>query len=183
MRRYFTNWVGDENWGEAPVNPETELSWSGSKMPEAERRSRMEPGANAQAWNISVLLVEDDAADTNLILDVLKRNASVCSAAATDRPELALRELAAGRSRPDLILLDIHMPRLNGFEFLGALRQIPAMAETPVVFLTTSGLGRDVTEAVHSSAVLYIVKPNTYAELQSRLDGVVKRATSGAWRK
>jgi DNA-binding response OmpR family regulator len=55
------------------------------------------------------------------------------------------------------------------------------MAETPVVFLTTSCLINDVMEARRGSANLYVVKPDTREELQQRLDAVIKRAVSGAW--
>jgi CheY-like chemotaxis protein len=133
-------------------------------------------------WSLSVLLIDDDVADTTLILNVLKRHPSVTTALAANSPEFALRQLAAGRlMKPGLILLDIHMPRLDGFGFLKALRQIPAMKNVPVVFLTTSGLASDVAKTRDSSASLYVVKPDTYFELQARPNGVLRRAASGRW--
>jgi CheY-like chemotaxis protein len=132
-------------------------------------------------WSIEVLLVEDDEADRCLILDVLKRHPHIGGAHAADAPDKVLFELAAGDFRPDLILLDIHMPRVNGFKFLKALRLIPAMRETPVVLLTTSRLARDVEEARARNATLYVVKPDTYEDLQARLDGVIQQAITGAW--
>jgi CheY-like chemotaxis protein len=147
------------------------------------RRPRFEPRPVQQVWSINVLLVEDDAADTTLILNVLKRHPNVSTAHAANAPDLALSQLAAGHLNPDLILLDIHMPRMNGFRFLDSLRRIPVMTGVPVVFLTTSGLARDVVEARHCSAAFYVIKPDTYVELQARLDGVIKRAISGVWSK
>jgi CheY-like chemotaxis protein len=132
-------------------------------------------------WSIEVLLVEDDEADRCLILDVLKRHPHVGAAHATDAPDQILFDLAAGQYRPSLILLDIHMPKLSGFRFLEALRRIPAMRDTPVVLLTTSRLARDVEEARASSVCLYVVKPDTYEDLQARLDGVIQQAITGAW--
>jgi CheY-like chemotaxis protein len=129
-------------------------------------------------WSIDVLVVEDDAADSNLILGALKRHPKVASAHAADTPHLALRQLAAGAMKPDLVLLDIHMPRLDGFEFLDALRKVPAMAQVPVVFVTTSARAMDVVSAKLSSASLYVVKPDSFIELQTRLDGVIKRLFS-----
>jgi putative two-component system response regulator len=147
----------------------------------ARRKPRPDPRPGRRVWNVNVLLVEDDAADTSLILGVLKRHPGVASAEASDEPDLALRQLAAGRLRPDLVLLDIQMPRIDGFGFLSHLRQIPAMAHTPVVFLTTSGLARDVMAARDSTAVSYIIKPSSHGMLQARLDHVIKRAISGIW--
>ncbi|MDB5470523.1 MAG: domain/GGDEF domain protein [Caulobacter sp.] len=139
----------------------------------------VEPRSSQRPWSVNILLVEDDAADTSLILDVLKRHPKVSAAQASDHPELALTQIAAGRWEPNLVLLDIHMPRIDGFAFLERLRLIPAMASVPVVFLTTSCLARDAVKAQQGSAASYIIKPNTYAELQARLDTVIKRAVFG----
>ncbi|MEJ0058741.1 MAG: response regulator [Terricaulis sp.] len=144
-------------------------------------RRSLPPRVVARRWNIEVLLVEDDEADRCLIFDVLKRHPHVSTAHATDAPDKVLFDLANGYVRPGLILLDIHMPKLSGFKFLEALRGIPAMRDTPVVLLTTSRLARDVEEARISSASLYVVKPDTYEELQARLDGVIEQAITGAW--
>jgi len=143
------------------------------------RRSRLEPQPNRMFWSINVLLVEDDEADTEIILDVLKRHPQVSSTHASSHPIALLGQLTMGQLRPDLILLDIHMPRVDGFTFLEALREIPAMVSVPVVFLTTSALASDARTAAQSTAASYIIKPDTYLELQTRLDSVIKRAVSG----
>lgn len=142
-------------------------------------------GASASAQfaqrssGIDILLVEDDAADTSLILRVLDGHSGVKSAQASDAPDLALRQLTGGRIRVDLILLDIHMPRMDGFKFLRGLRQVRSMASTPVVFLTTAWMARDATDANNSSAALYVIKPETYDDLEACLDRVIRRARSG----
>lgn len=161
-----------------PAAPSSSLRYEQPKP-----RPRFDPRPPLHVWAINVLLVEDDAADTSLILNVLRRHPGVSTAHPADAPDLALQQLAAGHLRPDLILLDIHMPRMDGFSFLENLRGIPAMAAVPVVFLTTSCLGKDVVAARHSSASFYLIKPDNYAELQTRLDGVIKRAISGIWSK
>jgi DNA-binding response OmpR family regulator len=132
-------------------------------------------------WTLNVLLIDDDLADSTLILDVLKRHPSVSAAFATDSAKQALDQMEAGRLRPDLVLLDIHMPRMSGFEVLRKMRDIPDMNAVPVVFLTTSGLHKDVIGFGASSAASYVIKPDTYEELQNRLDGVIRKAASGAW--
>jgi len=147
----------------------------------ARRGSRPQPAQ--QVWRLNVLLVDDDPADTSLILSVLVRHPGVATARAVDAPVLALRQLLAGYRKPDLVLLDIHMPRIDGFEFLKGLRRLPGMASVPVVFLTTSGLGKDVIAYMGSSASLYVIKPDTFGELQTRLDGIIERAISGVWSK
>ena len=134
-----------------------------------------------RVWSINVLVVEDDAADANLIVSVLKRNGEVASVRAIEDPQLALEQLAAGVVSPDLLLVDLRMPKINGFEFVKRLREIPQMRKTPVVILTSSALMKDALEAKHSSAVFYVIKPDSFWGLQARLDIVVARAISGQW--
>jgi len=132
-------------------------------------------------WTIEVLVIEDDEADRSLITDVLKRDPNVSAIFATDAPDQALVDLERGRLHPNLILLDINMPRLNGFQFLEGLRRIPAMQATDVVVLTTSALARDVRDACTNGVNLYIVKPDSHAELKARLSTVVNQARTGTW--
>lgn len=61
--------------------------------------------------------------------------------------------------RPGLILLDLNMPRMNGYEFMTALRAEPAFADIPVVVLTTSDVERDIEATRNYGAADYIVKP------------------------
>jgi CheY-like chemotaxis protein len=133
-----------------------------------------------RVWSLNVLVVDDDPADTALILAALNANPAVSSARATDSPEFALRQFTVSQHpKPDLVLLDIHMPKLDGFAFLQAMRRIPAMKDVPVVFLTTSGLNSDVAKTQDSSAALYVLKPDSYADLQARLNGVVRLMSCG----
>jgi CheY-like chemotaxis protein len=90
-------------------------------------------------------------------------------------PARTLMELSSGRIRPALIFLDISMPGMNGFQFLDALRKIRVMDETPVVFLTSSAFVSDVGRAIRSSARDYIVKPDTFEELETKLDVAIRR--------
>jgi CheY-like chemotaxis protein len=134
-------------------------------------------------WTINVLLVDDDVADTSLIIDALKRHPGVSAFRTSNAPHSVLHELAEGRIKPDLVLLDICMPHMDGFTFLKRLRMIPACAATPVVLLTTSGLRRDAQEALASSAVSYVIKPPSFAQLQARLDTAIRRTIAGDWKR
>lgn len=139
------------------------------------------PRSPIRTWSLNVLLIDDDLADTCLILSALKRHPQVSAAHATDAPEFALRQLEAGRLKPDLVLLDIHMPKVSGFTVLTEMRRIPSMAVVPVVFLTTSRLESDVVRARGATASSYVIKPESYLELQARLNGVVRQAAAGRW--
>lgn len=135
------------------------------------------PTLAQNVWRVNVLLVEDDAADTRLITKALKAHKDVGDVIPRNLPGRALLELAAGRIRPTVIFLDLKMPRIDGFKFLEVLRKIPAMAKTPVVVVTTSALKRDVEQAGRSTVSGYLVKPDTYEELESRVEGIINQVT------
>ncbi|MES1199898.1 MAG: response regulator [Pseudomonadota bacterium] len=128
-----------------------------------------------------MLLIDDDAADSSLVLGALRHNSQVGSVFSYHEPETALKELSEGRRRPDLILLDINMPKMDGFTFIERLNAIPYASETPVVFLTTSRFVQDVQRARASVACAYIAKPDSFDELKRRIDLVVGQAISGKW--
>ena len=86
--------------------------------------------------------------------------------------------LAACRAapRPDLVLLDIKMPRKDGFEVLAALRSDPATRGLPVVMFTSSENGGDVARATSLGADEYVTKPLDAREFQEKV-----RETIRAW--
>jgi DNA-binding response OmpR family regulator len=139
------------------------------------------PAALMTGWTINILVVEDDPADGSLIMSALTRHPDVAFARLASDPEIALKRIADGTFQPDLILLDINMPKMNGFVFADELRRHPSSVNTPVAFLTTSRHARDIEAARHRDVCSYIVKPDTFADLQARLDVVIKRVKSHDW--
>ena len=136
------------------------------------------PPLSRNVWRVNVLVVDDDPADAQLIARALRNNTDVREVFICNSPTKALLDLEAGRVQPTIILLDIRMPQIDGFQFLDSLRLIPAMADVPVVFLTTSALSQDVKQANGGAISGYIVKPNSYDELKARLDAVVAKVLS-----
>lgn len=118
---------------------------------------------NTQPFDI--LLVEDEPADANLVRAALKENKVFCNLHhVTDGVEaldFLRREGESNRTapRPDLILLDLNMPRMNGCEFLSIVKSDEALAAIPIVVLTTSDAERDVSAAYKLGASSYITKP------------------------
>lgn len=72
-----------------------------------------------------------------------------------------------GELVPDLVLLDLVMPKLSGFEVLEAIRHADATAETPVVMLTTAAGESDFSEGRRHGATDYVVKPFNNTELRA----------------
>lgn len=150
---------------------------------ETVQRAVFRPRLEQNVWRVNVVLVEDDPADCELIVRALKKNDDVGFVKAYESPETALEALRDEQLRPTVILADVHMPRMDGFQFVDLVRRIPHVQEVPVVFLTTSSLERDVEEARQSTACKYIVKPASYGDLQDRLNDVVKQMVAGTRRK
>lgn len=80
---------------------------------------------------------------------------------------------AAFDSNPDLILLDVVMPRMSGFEVLTKLREDPAAPPCPIAMLTTAASESDHTEARVHGADAYIVKPFDHNELRETVAGLL----------
>jgi DNA-binding response OmpR family regulator len=82
---------------------------------------------------------------------------------------------AAGRDRPDVIILDVMMPLVDGFAVLGRLKANPDLRTIPVIMLTARGQERDVLSGLQAGAADYIVKPFSLKELLARVDVALRR--------
>ena len=113
---------------------------------------------------VEILLIEDSAGDVRLTREALK-DAKVLNTlhVARDGVEamdfLHRRKGYADAPRPDLILLDLNMPRMNGREALKEIKEDPELARIPVVVLTTSAAEKDILESYSLHANCYITKP------------------------
>src|SRR5205809_2235338 len=125
----------------------------------------------------AILLVEDDEADILLVRRAF-RNARIVNPLLEVRDGQAAIQYLAGegdyadRTRypiPFLILLDLRLPKLSGFEVIAWLRDQPHLTNGIVVVLTTSDHVPDVTKAHELGANSYLVKPGTFDELVAML--------------
>lgn len=129
--------------------------------------------AEARATNI--VLVDDDEVDVMNVRRAFSRG-HITNPLWVAGDGLEALALLRGREVPPtrrLILLDINMPRMNGIEFLRALRADPVLQPTPVVMLTTSNDDRDRIEAYRLNVAGYLLKPVTFAaftEIMTALD-------------
>jgi len=112
-----------------------------------------------------VLLVEDEPADAHLVKMSFKENRVRCNLHHVWDGVEALAFLRrqgadyADVPRPDLILLDLNMPRMNGREFLAKIKSEPDFSSIPAIVLTTSDIERDVVATYQLGANSYITKP------------------------
>jgi DNA-binding response OmpR family regulator len=126
-------------------------------------------GPAAPAGPKSVLLAGDDDLVAALIVDRLTRDGFEIHHFFDG--ESALDE--AQRNPPDLAILDVKMPKTDGFEPLGHFRATPALADLPVIVLTAMGSEHDVVRGLDLGADDYVLKPFSPTELAARVQRLV----------
>jgi len=120
----------------------------------------------------SILVVDDDP-DIARFVEVNLRSAGYDVSVASDGEE-ALEK--AQTLRPDLVLLDVMMPRIDGFEVAQRLRRNPQTANTSIIMLTAKALSTDKVLGLTAGADDYIIKPFDPIELLARVKGTLRRA-------
>jgi two-component system cell cycle response regulator DivK len=101
-----------------------------------------------------VLLVEDNPMNRKLFRDIMEMRFDVLEA---ETAEIALELLE--RHKPDLILLDIQLPGMDGLSFLRLIKKDPARADIPVVALSAHALQEDIRQALACGCREYVTKP------------------------
>jgi CheY-like chemotaxis protein len=135
---------------------------------------------------ISVLLVEDDPGDVMLIREAFAENKvgnvlSVVSDGVEAMKFVRGEGEYAALERPDLVLLDLNLPRKSGAEVLAEIKGDPSLSTIPVVVLTTSQAEEDVLRSYEMHANAYVTKPvdfERFGEIVRQIDeffvGIVK---------
>jgi chemotaxis family two-component system response regulator Rcp1 len=126
---------------------------------------------------VEILLVEDSPSDTDLTIEALQAGDIPCNLShvedGVEAMEFLNRKNAyAGAPRPDLILLDLNLPRKDGREVLAELKLDPDLRTIPVVVLTTSKDDRDIFQAYQLQANCYIAKPVDFEQFVSVLRAI-----------
>ncbi len=120
----------------------------------------------------SILVVDDDP-DVARFVEVNLRSAGYEVSVASNGEEALER---AVELRPDLVLLDVMMPRLDGFEVAQRLRRDPRTSASSIIMLTAKALSSDKVLGLSSGADDYIIKPFDPVELLARVKGTLRRA-------
>jgi CheY-like chemotaxis protein len=124
-----------------------------------------------------ILLVEDNAGDVRLTREALKEHRLLHNLSVVGDGEEALRFLRrqdpfVGAPRPDLILLDLNLPRVSGREVLSVVKGDPELRAIPVVILTSSEAPEDVMRAYELQANCYVRKPVGFTEFGEALRSI-----------
>ncbi len=131
---------------------------------------------------MEILLVEDNPADARLVREALAEGEIQARLHWSTSGEDALHYLrrtgphatsnAEAHAAPDLVLLDLNLPGLNGQEVLTAIKSDPALLRIPVVVLTTSANPADVQAAYGKHANAYLIKPQDYDDFLTLMGSV-----------
>ena len=116
------------------------------------------------------MLIDDNVADQVLAQEAFGQLCPDCTLQIFSGGRPALDWLQSAPDHPDVILLDVNMPEMNGFEVLQALKQNPRLALIPVVMLSTSAAQGDVATAYTLHASSYLVKAPGFDAFLKQVD-------------
>lgn len=119
---------------------------------------------------LNILLIEDDMIEVmklNRTISTLKLNHKLIEA---NNGEEALKILEKKDELPDIILLDLNMPKISGIEFLTILKKDNVLKYLPTIILTTSNNQKDLLECYRLGIAGYVLKPLKYEEYTSKIE-------------
>jgi twitching motility two-component system response regulator PilH len=123
-----------------------------------------------------VMIVDDSPTEVHVMKTALEKHGFETVSAADGSECISL----AREVRPDLILMDVVMPGVNGFQATRTLTRDPATRTIPVIMITTKGQETDRIWGMRQGAVDYLVKPVTEADLISKAQEVLDRTEGQA---
>ena len=134
-------------------------------------KARSSVTAQSQARPAELLLVEDNYGDVLLTREAFRGGRISNNLAVAGDGEVAMAMLRREapytmQPRPDVILLDLNLPRMDGREVLHAIKTDPALQRIPVIILSSSKAEIDILKSYELNANGYIVKPVTFERLQ-----------------
>ncbi|WP_378178703.1 response regulator [Aquimarina sp. SS2-1] len=123
---------------------------------------------------LKFLLIEDDEIERLKFVRVLDKNNYQYKLLEAQNGEEALDILQNREEFPDLILLDLNMPRMSGLEFLKILKSNEKLKYIPVVILSTSNNHKDLKQSYEAGIAGYIVKPLKYEDYVEKIKALVE---------
>jgi DNA-binding NarL/FixJ family response regulator len=124
--------------------------------------------------SLNILLIEDDAIEVmkfNRVISAMNLRHKIIEA---NNGEEALTILKVKEIMPDIIILDLNMPKINGIEFLGILKADEYLKYIPAIILTTSNNRKDVMECYRIGIAGYLLKPLKYDDYMDRIKKLIE---------
>lgn len=136
--------------------------------------------------NTRLLIIDDSLASLNIIEKILNScgyTDILTAVGAWEGIDLMIASESAGEKLPDLILLDILMPQMNGIEAIQRLKSHPTYVEIPIVVISVKNDAATLAEAFEAGALDFISKPVSRPVLKARVDAIIKLKTEIDTRK
>ncbi len=116
-----------------------------------------------------IAIIEDSLTDTAVFTDMLRRNGHhvISAGSAEEGMEMVRREL------PELVLMDVILPGMNGFQATRALSRDPATSSIPVIIVSTKAMETDRVWGMRQGAKDFMVKPPSEADLIGRINSLL----------
>lgn len=124
---------------------------------------------------IKVLLAEDDEDDQFFFSDALSELPFATELTIVSNGKDAVEKLKQADIKPDIIFLDLNMPKMNGKECLKMIRTNKSYKTIPCIILSTSSARAEIEETYYAGANLYLLKPNEGGSLMEMVNKVLKQ--------
>lgn len=131
----------------------------------------MRPPRGGRRPQHTIMIVDDSPTNLQILIRILEGSGHRILVAKSGQAALKI----VGQERPDVVLLDVMMPGMDGFSTLRALRELPQTATTPVVFVTARAQPHEIEQYRRGGACDVILKPFEPSELSDRLRGIWSR--------
>jgi CheY-like chemotaxis protein len=122
---------------------------------------------------MDILLIEDDQIEVMKLQRTVSKLGLKHNIVEAKNGEDALEILKSGQKLPDIILLDLNMPRMNGIEFLAILKNDEQLKYLPTIILTTSENRADLLKCYEAGIAGYVIKPLKYEDYESKMKKVM----------
>ena len=152
----------------------TDADGGAAAAPPAVRAAAAVADGSAPARPSTVLYIEDNPANLKLVQEIVRFRADLRLVSAPD----GHFGLSLARSqKPDLILMDLNLPGLSGFEVLAQLRREPETARIPAIAVSANAMRADIERALAAGFVRYLTKPIDIGQFNEAIDGVLAQRT------
>ena len=114
----------------------------------------------------TVLIIEDEADAAELFAEMMRVSGFRVLKTSSSAPAITIMNT----EKPDIVLLDIMMPEISGFDILQQMREDPALVNIPVVIVSAKGLPADIQHGMEAGASTYLTKPVGFLELKEAVE-------------
>jgi CheY-like chemotaxis protein len=134
------------------------------------------PLASKQVLHKRLFIIDDDVEDQEIFMEAVKEVYPTIQCFTSTNGEEALDELEKNESvLPDLIFLDLNMPKLNGKQILREIKNRSTLSTIPVIMYSTSFAPRDIEEISQLGAAFHLLKPSRFDDLCHALAEILSR--------